>query len=405
MSRSEPVTLSLNSGSSSFKLGLYRISAEPELLAKGAAERQGDDGFRLALKGPGGDRVYDGSVAAQRQPEALREALRTMEELGLPAPDAVGHRIVHGGAKLRAPRLASDQVLAELRGLIPLAPLHLPVAIDLIEAVAALAPATPQVVCFDTAFHRDIPETVQRLPLPRRLWNEGVRRYGFHGLSYESVLRTLGPAARERIIIAHLGSGASLAAVLRGKAVDTTMGMTPTGGLMMGTRCGDIDPGAILYLLRNKKLSHDDLDRLVNHESGLLGSSGRTADMKALLELRAGDEAAREAVALFCHIARKHIGAMAASLGGVDQLVFTGAMGERSPEIRGEICEGLGFLGVRLDADANRRGAPEIHQVGAACEVRIVPTEEERRIAELTAEVVWPGLSFPPASGDNRPQP
>ncbi|MBI1352919.1 MAG: acetate/propionate family kinase [Acidobacteria bacterium] len=383
------VVLSLNSGSSSFKFGLYRLDDEPRLLARGAA-RQEDGGYRLEAQGPSGDDLHVEGSAATDQPGALAETVEALGRAGLPTPDGLGHRIVHGGPTLRAPARVDDAVLDELRHVIPLAPLHLPQEIALIEAAAQTFPQTPQAVCFDTAFHADMPEVARRMPLPRELWAEGVRRYGFHGLSYESVVAALGGRLRRRAVIAHLGNGASLAAVLDGRCVDTTMGLTPAGGLMMGTRCGDIDPGALVYLLRERKLTVKELDELVNERSGLLGVSGGVSDMKRLLELRASEAAAAQAVEMFCRIARKHIAAMAAALGGMEQLVFTGAIGARSAEIRREICAGLGFLGVALDEGRNERAEAAIEVEGAACEVRIVPTQEEKRIAELTGRTLWP---------------
>jgi acetate kinase len=247
-----------------------------------------------------------------------------LEQLHFPQPAAIGHRLVHGGPEHAAPERVTPQLVTALRRLVAFAPLHLPSEIQGIEAVAAHFPGLPQVACFDTAFHRRLPELAQRFPLPRALWDEGLRRYGFHGLSYEYIVERLGTAARGRTIIAHLGNGASMAAVRDGQPVDTTMGFTPTGGFMMGTRSGDLDPGILLYLMNEKRYDARQLEHLVNHEAGLLAVSGTSSDMKTLLEKRAGDSNAAQAVELFCYHLRKHIGALTAVLGGLDTLVFSG---------------------------------------------------------------------------------
>jgi acetate kinase len=261
-----------------------------------------------------------------------------------------------------------------------------------VEAVAARFPALPQAVCFDTAFHRDLPESARRLALPRALADAaGIQRFGFHGLSYEYVLEHLGAAGRGRVVIAHLGSGASMAAVRDGRPVDTSMGMTPTGGFMMGTRTGDLDPGVLLYLLREKGYDADRLDRLVNKESGLLGVSGTSADMATLLERRERDEAAALAVAMFCYQVRKQVGAFAAALGGLDTLVFTAGIGERAAAVRAEICAGLEHLGVRLDPARNAAHADPLSAPGRACAVRVVATREDMMIARHSRAVLFGG--------------
>jgi acetate kinase len=256
--------------------------------------------------------------------------------------------------------------------------------------VAARFPALPQAVCFDTAFHRGLPEIARRLALPRALVDAaGIERFGFHGLSYEYVLERLGAAGRGRVVIAHLGNGASMAAVRDGRPVDTTMGLTPAGGFMMGTRTGDLDPGVLLYLMREKGYDAERLDRLVNKESGLLGVSGASADMKTLLEGRERDEAAALAVAMFCYQARKQVGAFAAALGGLDTLVFTGGIGERAAPVRAEICDGLDHLGVRLDPARNAADADPLGAPGGGCAVRVVPTREDLVIARHSRAVLF----------------
>jgi acetate kinase len=349
--------LCLNSGSSSLKFAVYEVGGREVRLVHGAAERIG-------------------------------QVFAALEGKGLGAPTAVGHRVVHGGPEYASAHRIDDKVLAALRELVPLAPLHLPSEIAIIEAVVRERPSVPQVACFDTAFHRRMPELAQRLPLPRQLWDGGVRRYGFHGLSYEYVVWKLGDAARGRVIIAHLGSGASLAALRDGQPVDTTMGLTPLGGLVMGTRPGDLDPGVLLYLMQAKGHDPETLGTLLNDKSGLVGISGSTSDMKTLLETRGRDPRAAQAVDIFCASVRKHIGAFAAVLGGLDTLVFTGAIGERAGPVRSEICRDLGYLGVSLDPSRNDAHAEIVSTPPARCTVHVVPTNEELMIARQTAAVV-----------------
>jgi acetate kinase len=258
------------------------------------------------------------------------------------------------------------------------------------EAVTARFPDLPQVACFDTAFHRRMPEVAQRLPLPRDLWQEGIRRYGFHGLSYEYIMATLSAAAQGRLIIAHLGNGASLAAVHRGQPVDTSMGLTPTGGIMMGTRSGDLDPGVLLHLMRAKDYDAGQLDELVNYQSGLLGVSSISPDMKTLLEQRGHEPHAAQAVDLFCYQLRKYIGALTAVLGGLDTLVFTGGIGERAAPVRWETCRGLRYLGIDLDAHQNALHAEVISTPQSACTVRVIPTNEDLMIARHTRTLLFP---------------
>jgi acetate kinase len=372
--------LCVNGGSSSLKVALYEAGGEERRLAWGRSRNIGQAGAELEWNG-----AAAGGLDGAGHSGALRRFSGLLAESGLPAPSAIGHRIVHGGEAFDGPRALTPEVAAELEMLIPLAPLHLPIEIALLEACSELWLGAPQVLCFDTAFHRRMPEVAQRLPLPRRLAAEGVRRYGFHGISYEYVLEALGAEARGRVILAHLGAGASLAAVLDGRPIDTTMGLTPAGGLMMATRSGDLDPGVVVHLLREKGYDAATIDRLVNEESGLLGVSGQSADMATLLRAAASDPHARESVESFCYIARKHIGAMAAALGGVDMLVFTAGIGENAPEVRARICDDLGYLGIVLDDEANRRNASRIDAANARCGVRVVPTNEELHIARRTA--------------------
>src|SRR5947208_166386 len=287
--RAPPVILCLNSGSSSLKFALYQPGEAETLLAAGAVERIGLSGGYLGI------RAADKKVLAETHSDipdhqtAVHATFAVLEQLHLPQPAAVSHRLVHGGPDHAAPERVTPQLMASLRRLIAFAPLHLPSELQGIEAVAARFPGLPQVACFDTAFHRRMPEVAQRFPLPRSLWDAGIRRYGFHGLSYEYIIAVLGAAAAGRIIIAHLGNGASMAAVRDGQPLDTTMGFTPAGGFMMGTRSGDLDPGILLHLMREQRYDAQQIEQLVNHESGLLGVSGTSSDMKALLEARDTD--------------------------------------------------------------------------------------------------------------------
>ena len=383
-----PIVLCLNAGSSSLKFSVWDGEVS---LGEGEVEEIGRPGAFAWLRAPGAPtRRLPGRWADHG--EAVTGVFALLGEHTLPAPEGVGHRLVHGGARHVAPERVTPALLGELRALVPLAPLHLPSGLAGVEAVAARFPALPQAVCFDTAFHRDLPESARRLALPRALADAaGIQRFGFHGLSYEYVLEHLGAAGRGRVVIAHLGSGASMAAVRDGRPVDTSMGMTPTGGFMMGTRTGDLDPGVLLYLLREKGYDADRLDRLVNKESGLLGVSGTSADMATLLERRERDEAAALAVAMFCYQVRKQVGAFAAALGGLDTLVFTAGIGERAAAVRAEICAGLEHLGVRLDPARNAAHADPLSAPGRACAVRVVATREDMMIARHSRAVLFGG--------------
>ncbi len=382
--------LALNSGSSSLKFAVYEFDgARERLLLRGEAENIGAPSGHLWLRTADGSSIVDQLRPISDHQTAVQIALDELKKGKYPSPAAIGHRVVNGG-RLSAPQKITPQILTDLRNLVPLAPLHLPAEIKIMEAVASRAPQIPQVACFDTAFHRRLPELAQRFPLPRKLFDEGLRRYGFHGLSYEYVLQELGSAAKgQRLVIAHLGNGCSLAAVRDGSPVDTSMGLTPTGGVMMGTRTGDLDPGILIYLLREKGYDAARLERLVDAESGLLGVSDLTSDMKTLLAKRDSDARAAEAVAMFCRSIRKEIGAFAAVLGGLDILVFTGGIGERAPAVRDEICRDLGHLGVRLDPVRNNAEEDIISAAQSACLVRVVATNEELMIARHTRGVIF----------------
>lgn len=370
--------LCLNSGSSSLKFALYRVDAADERLqAHGAVERIGFADGRLWVQAGKSRSERSGHFATHRL--ALEAALPALEQRALPAFDAVGHRLVSGGARYFEPTRIDAEVRTNLEACVPFAPLHLPAALSAIDAVQATS-GVPQIACFDTAFHRTMPERATRLPLPRTYWDEGLRNYGFHGLSFESIVGEL-DGAPGRTVIAHLGNGASLAAVRDGKSVDTTMGLTPTAGLIMGTRSGDIDPGVLLFLMNEKRLDATSLERLLNTSSGLLGISDISSDMQTLLGMRATEPRAAIAVELFCYSARKHIAAMSAALEGIDALVFTGGIGERAPAVRAGICSALQYLGIEIDADANARNERSIGNGRMAVRVQVIPTDEARVIA------------------------
>ncbi len=383
------IILCLNSGSSSLKLALYQIGdGEEILLAEGAVENNDAQTARLWIRSVQ-THFENSDVDVSSPAAALHAASMALERLDLPHPDAVGHRLVHGGTHHAAPERVTQRLVDELKSLIPFAPLHLPYEIAGIDAVGSRFPNLPQVACFDTAFHRSMPEVAQRFALPGTLWHEGIRRYGFHGISYEYVMETLGVNPPPRLIIAHLGNGASMAAVKDGRPMDTTMGFTPAGGLMMGTRSGDLDPGIILYLLNERHFDGQRLAQLLNHESGLLGASGISSNMKTLLERRHAEPSAALAIGMFCYQLRKQIGAFSAAMGGLDLLVFTGGIGERAAPVRWEACSGLEHLGMMLDRERNDANADTISIDNSRCMVRVIPTNEDLMIARHTYQRVF----------------
>jgi acetate kinase len=383
--------LTLNGGSSSIKFAVYNVGEPPARLRDGVVERVGSPGTMLRSRGS--DRHPIGAGDPLQAAEELIDWLDGRGELRRVA--AVGHRVVNGGPDRSAPQRIDRDLVADLSRAVPLDPVHLPGEIALMEAVARRRPDLPQVACFDTTFHDALPRVARLLPIPRRYESAGLRRYGFHGLSYGYLMgelrRAAGPAADGRVILAHLGSGASLAAVRGGACIDTTMAFTPAAGLMMGTRTGDIDPGVLVHLMRTEGLTADRLDILVNRESGLLGVSETSSDVRDLLVREATDDRAADAVALFCYQVRKFIGAMAAALGGIETLVFSGGIGENAPEIRARVCDGLDFLGVRLDPGRNARSEALISDAGAPCGVRVIRTDEEVMIARTVALVLGLG--------------
>ncbi len=382
--------LCINSGSSSLKFHLYEMGwfdagLIEELLARGAVEGIGQEKGRLWFVDGQGEPIANRELEGVQYEEAIVEALVALAGRDLPSIEAIGHRVVHGGPKHLAPKLLTRSLLEDLHEHTSWAPLHLPASLRVIDALSEHYPALPQVACFDTAFHARMPELASRLPLPRKFFDQGLRKYGFHGLSYEYVLGMLGERGKGRLVMAHLGNGASMSACRDGVPMDTTMGMTPLGGIMMGTRSGDMDPGVLLYLMREWGYDDVTIERLLDRESGLKGVSGETSDMEDLLELRAcGNETAAEAIQMYCYHARKAIGSLAAVLGGLDLLVFTGGVGENAALVRALICRGLEYLGIDLDPARNQANAEIISAADAACSVGVIHTREDLMIARHT---------------------
>jgi acetate kinase len=386
--------LTINGGSSSIKFALFEVGAALRQILGGELERIGLPEATLRVKGSNPADNFSRPVTAADHTAAVGAMMEWIEEhSGRDALAAVGHRVVHGGPKYSKPQQVTAEMVEELHRFSPFDPEHLPLEIELIEAFRQRHPGLPQVACFDTAFHRTMPRVATLLPIPRRYEAQGVRRYGFHGLSYEFLMEELAhladPAATKgRVILAHLGNGASLAAVRDGKSIDTSMGFTPTAGLVMSSRSGDLDPGLVSYLARTEQMSAAQFQKMVNHESGLLGVSETSSDMRDLLERETQDIRAAEAVALFCYQAKKWIGAFAAALGGLDTLVFAGGIGENAPPVRERICDGLGFLGVELDRERNVKNAPLVSSDTVRVKVRVIHTDEELMIARSTARVL-----------------
>jgi acetate kinase len=380
---SDASILVINTGSSSLKLGLYaERDGQEELLFDGLADGIGQSHGSLAMRDGRGQLLRSASLVVATQREALRAAVRWIAEFAPGKPCAIGHRVVHGGPDLTAHQRITPELVEELQQRIHFAPLHIPMALQLIEEAQSAYPQVPEFACFDTAFHSTIPEVAARFALPGQLYDQGIRRYGFHGLSYESIVYQLGQDLPARTVIAHLGSGASLVAVHEGRSVDTTMGLTPTGGIPMATRSGDLDPGVLLYLLRQDRVTVDTLEDLLNHDSGLKALSGGKGDMRDLeAAADAGNRAAQLAIEVFCARIRETVAAYAAVLAGVDMLVFAGGIGEHSARVRGTVCDGLGFLGIALDQTSNQAHAATISSAESRVRVGIVPSEEDRQIA------------------------
>ncbi len=386
--------LTINSGSSSVKFALFAMGSEEIRLFSGSLEQIGETESHFQVYGEKGDSLVQQAVSAPDHHTALQVLFAWLKQAGHHAAlDAIGHRLVHGGPEFIRPHLITPELRTRLEGLVLLAPDHLPHELEAIRSISQGFPDIPQIACFDTAFHRSLPKRARMFALPRHFEREGVRRYGFHGLSCEYILQELekevgNEAAKGRVIIAHLGGGSSMTAVLDGQSMDTTMGLTPLGGLVMGTRSGDLDPGVLLYLMRKEQMSTEALDNLLNQHSGLLGVSEYSSDMKELLDNKDQNPHAREAIDLFCYQAKKYLGALTAALGGLDTLVFTGGIGEKAAAIRQQICEGMAALGIRLDPTANHANNAIISSESSPVTVRVMKTDEELMIARHCATLI-----------------
>jgi acetate kinase len=381
-----PRILTINGGSSSIRFALYHFEEPLKRGLYGKIDRIGLDGTSLTFNDPTVKQQGSCKLAAADHKSAANFLIDWLEEQrSFESVRAVGHRVVHG-MKHTAPELVTQELLEELRRISPNDPDHLPREIELIETFHQRHPQLPQVACFDTAFHQTMPRVAKLLPIPRRFDAKGVQRYGFHGLSYSFLMEELArlgdPAATAGcVILAHLGNGASLAAVRDGKSIDTSMGFTPTAGLVMSTRSGDLDPGLAPYLARTEQMTTTQFYEMVNHKSGLLGVSETSSDMRDLLDHETQDGRAAEAIALFCYQAKKWIGSFVAALGGLDTLVFAGGIGENAPLVRARICEGLSLLGIELNASRNAETAGVIFTDASRVTVRVVRTDEELMIA------------------------
>ncbi len=388
-----PSILTINGGSSSIKFALYEAVQPLKRGLYGTIDRIGLSGTNLTFHDADGKPSASRKLAVVDHKSAGNSLIEWLEKQNdFASVKAVGHRVVHG-MKHTEPEIVTNKLLDELRRISPNDPDHLPREIELIEVLRQRHPKLPQVACFDTAFHQTMPRVAKLLPIPRRFDAKGIQRYGFHGLSYaylmEELARLGDPAATKgRVILAHLGNGASLAAVRNGKSIDTSMGFTPTAGLVMSTRSGDLDPGLAPYLTRTEQMTTKQFYEMVNHESGLLGVSETSSDMRDLLDHEKQDVRAAEAVALFCYQAKKWIGSFAAALGGLDTLVFAGGIGENSPVVRARICEGLNFLGIKLDKARNAKCTAKISTNASRVAVRVIHTDEELMIARSVSRVL-----------------
>jgi acetate kinase len=385
--------LTINGGSSSIKFALYEQDNLNEKILYGQINRIGLPGVKFTFNKIGTAEKQHVPIKAKRYSSSITCLISLLEkQLNFAQIAAIGHRVVHG-MQYTEPALITAELLNELNQIIPYDPDHLPNEIKLIQAFKKHYPKILQFICFDTAFHQTIPRVAKLLPIPRRFDNLGIHRYGFHGLSYSYLMQELRnltgrDVSDGRVILAHLGNGASLAAVLNGKSIDTSMGFTPCSGLPMGSRSGDLDPGVAWFMMTNENLSPKQFNHLVNHQSGLLGISETSADMSDLLEQEATDIRSAEAVNLFCYQVKKWIGAFSACLGGIDTLVFAGGIGENAPVIRARICDGLGFLGIELDEKCNNENAAIISVKKASVSVRVIHTDEELMIAKIVSGMI-----------------
>jgi acetate kinase len=382
MSAGPGAILAINSGSSTLKFGVFTgDGGEERLIVSGSADGIGRDNGALEVLDGDGKPLRSERKKYTSQNEALSEVAGALKSLEIQQPVAVGHRIVHGGPRLRDHARITPDVMAALEASVHFAPVHIPTSLVLIRHTEEIYPGLPQFACFDTAFHQTLPEKAYHYPLPARYLEQGVRRYGFHGLSYASIVHQLGAELKARTVVAHLGNGASLAALQDGKSVDTSMGLTPTGGIPMSTRTGDLDPGVLLYIRRTEGLSGDKLENLLNHESGLMAIGG-TSDMRELQKgAAAGDQRAELAIEVFCTAIAKTVAAYAISLGGLEMLVFAGGIGEHSAQVRANVCAQLAMLGVELDAARNAASERVLSSHRSRVTVRIVPAQEEIQIA------------------------
>ncbi len=388
-----PLVLTVNSGSSSIKFAIYRIDSSLECVVRGSIDRIGREGTTFHLIDAERSSHDDRPLGALDHPRAIAYFmawLQGWERTG--SLRGIGHRVVHG-LRYSSPERVTDLLIEELHRIIPCDREHLPSEIALIEGLRSAFPEVPQIACFDTAFHRDMPAVAKRLPIPRHLASLGIERYGFHGLSFAYLMHELrrlcDPSALAgRVVLAHLGNGASLAAVRDGHCIDTTMGFTPTAGLVMSTRTGDMDPGLMSYLVMETGMTMEAFSHMASFESGMLGISETSSDVQELLRRRGNDERAADALETFCYSAKKWIGAMAAALGGLDTLVFAGGIGENAPWIRSRICQGLQFLELELDSVRNEQSGQVISTDRSRVHVRIIPTDEQQMIARLVCKVL-----------------
>jgi acetate kinase len=381
------LVLTMNTGSATLKAAIYELDPAPKQVLFIQVNNTREQS-RIRISDSSESTLLDESSPVRDRLASFGTIIQWLADHDfLSQLVAAGHRLVHGGPLYAKPERITPAFLAEIEQLVPLDPDHLPDALSAIQVIQQKLPELPQVACFDTAFHASMPKVARMYALPRRLYDGGLRRFGFHGLSYEYILQELckleGSAAEGRVIVAHLGSGASMVAISAGSSMDTSMGFTPLEGLVMGTRCGDIDGGAVLYLLEQGKMSAEELDTQLNKQSGLLGVSGSSADMRDLLQLAAkGDIHADEALELFCYRSKKYIGAYAAALGGIDILVFTGGIGEKAATVRDRICRGLEFLGIQIDPERNQENADIISTSASRVKVRVIETNEDLMILQ-----------------------
>lgn len=387
--------LALNSGSSSLKFGLYRVvGSKTDMLISGEAESIGRKSSKFRAMDARGSVLISETAPLPSQQDAVTRIGSVFATAGIVAPTVIGHRIVHGGPSLLQHCIIDNGVFLTLEEATPFAPLHIPQALSVIRFAQEHFGNLPQVACFDTAFHANLPDVARNLPIPKELRQEGFRRYGFHGLSCESIQHQVAECFPAALIIVHLGNGASVTAVKDGKSIDTSMGLTPTGGVIMGTRTGDLDPGALVFLARKKKLDADGLEELVNRRSGLLGISGIDSDMRRLHEAASSNGDARLAIGMFCYSVSKQIAAMTAALGGVDAVAFTGGIGENDSTVRQLICDRLSWMGIRLDPARNKASENTISDAGSPCRVHVLPAREGDQIARHAATLLSPA-SFP----------